>query len=300
MRKRGAILISIVIFMFSNTILAITPPPSVDEITVILSRDLLPNDNTTICNITVIPLDINGDPIDAIVWFSSSLHGTYLNGEKHPPGSELAIPTHNGKAYVSLTADTVGNTTVKILCGGTFKNIVIQIVEAPGNPPPPPPCFTFDLKRGWNLIFLPIKTPYQSAEDLGKAIQGCDTICMWAGTSWICHPIGGPANFDLQDEKSYFIHVLYDTVFTIYGLPYESLYVNLYPGINTIGWLKETSITAEELGTSIVNCSDISKWDAENQRWITHPIGGPNNFIITRGTGLLIFVTSHSVWEYPL
>ena len=125
-RKKTMFVVTLVV-VFCNAVAAISPPSFVDELLIEASREILPNDNTTVCNITVTPLNNAGEAIDAIVWFSSSLEGTYLNGEAHPPGEEIAVPTYNKKASVSLTADSIiGDTTIQIICGGIhiFLNFV--------------------------------------------------------------------------------------------------------------------------------------------------------------------------------
>ena len=69
---------------------------------------------------------------------------------------------------------------------------------------------TFDLKTGFNLIYLP---PSQSgladAEALAQAIPHCAAVWRWnaAGQGWSGHPAGGPNRFDLSVGEAYLVYV---------------------------------------------------------------------------------------------
>ena len=153
--------------------------------------------------------------------------------------------------------------------------------------------FTFELKEGWNLICLPLNTTYTTAEELGQAI-GANLMAKWNAETqqWIAHPVGGPCNFQLNLGEAYFIHITENITFTIHGLPYNVSYT-LYPGWNFIGWFGKDDTTAEELGQAI-GADTVAKWNVTSQHWITHPVGGPSDFVITRGEGICLHILSSS------
>ncbi len=67
----------------------------------------------------------------------------------------------------------------------------------------------------------------------------------------------------------------------------------LYEGWNTMGLslLNESITTAEDLGNAIPNCMIVAKWDAAEQRYVSHVVGfGGKGFSIKPGEGYFIYL----------
>jgi len=165
-----------------------------------------------------------------------------------------------------------------------------------------------ELYSGWNLITIPVQNNY-TASDLAALIPECDMIAWWNAASGTYStfivgvtPPGSPWDFNISGGVGYYLSVTDTTTFTLNGTPLTDVSVALYPGWNAIGWWNTTSTTAAMLASQIIDCQMIAQWDAETGTYITFlagitPPGSPWDFTILRGMGLLVKVSSGSVWE---
>ena len=159
--------------------------------------------------------------------------------------------------------------------------------------------YSIDLYESWNMITIPVENDY-TAEDLGQAIDGCTVICMFDASTqtFATHVIGIPHNdFPILDGCGYYVYTTTDSIFTVSGLPIETVNVPLSNGWNLIGWYHNYSTTAESLGQSIAGCTTVTMFNAEDQTFTTHVVGIPHNdFQITAGMGLYVYVNESSIW----
>jgi len=159
--------------------------------------------------------------------------------------------------------------------------------------------YAFSLMGGWNLISIPTEN-ILTASLLGGAIAGCTTICRFNGDSqaYTTHVVGIPYNdFSLVGGVGYFVYVTGDCFLNVTGVCIESVNVSLYMGWNLIGWFSEIGTNASSLGAVLHGCTTICMYDAVTGFYVTHVVGIPyNDFLITSGMGLFIYVTSDSYW----
>jgi len=160
--------------------------------------------------------------------------------------------------------------------------------------------FSIPIYAQWNLITVP-NSMYWTAEDFGQNIDGTTVVCMFNAETqtFTTHVVGIPYNdFPILDGVGYFIYTTSDTTFTTVGAPVTDVSVPLYIGWNMIGWYHDYNTTAESLGQSIDSCTVITMFDAETQTFTTHVIGKIfNNYEITAGMGLYVYVTEQSIWN---
>lgn len=156
------------------------------------------------------------------------------------------------------------------------------------------------IHEGWNLITVPLENSW-TAETLGQNISGCTVIAAFDATtqSFITHVVGTPwEDFPIENSKGYFVYATIKSVFSVFGPPIPDISLMISSGWNLIGWSKEFTVDAELIGQSILDCTVISMFDAENQNFKTHIVGAPwDNYIIEKGAGLFIYTTSHSIWN---
>ena len=159
--------------------------------------------------------------------------------------------------------------------------------------------FTMALYPNWNLITVPRENIW-TASTLGQNISGCTTICRFNGESqtYTTHVTGIPYNdFPIVDGVGYFAYVTGESHLNVTGVSIDSVNVPLYIHWNLIGWYKETVTNASSLGAALQDCTTICKYDAVTGSYTTHVVGIPyNDFSITRGMGVFIYVTSGSYW----
>ena len=158
---------------------------------------------------------------------------------------------------------------------------------------------TFPLKTGWNTLSLPF-TEMFTAETLGNSIGVSDAIATWdpASQEYKIHPVGiSGQDFPIEPGHGYLIHVYEDTQFTVTGNIIEDITVPITMGWNMLGWIHDTSITAEQFGETILGCDVVAKWDPETQDYTIHPQTTPiNDFTIHQGDTLFIHATQDSTW----
>ena len=159
--------------------------------------------------------------------------------------------------------------------------------------------FSMPVYDQWNLITVPNSMDW-TAEDLGQAIDGCTVICKFNAETqtFTTHVVGIPHNdFPILDGCGYYVYTTIDTTFTVTGAPITDVSIPLSPGWNMIGWYHDYDTTAESLGDSIDGCTVITMFDAQTQQFTTHVVGIlHNNYQITAGMGLFVYVTEPSIW----
>jgi hypothetical protein len=68
-------------------------------------------------------------------------------------------------------------------------------------------------------------------------------------------------------------------------------------GWNLLGWIHETTITAEQFGATILGCDAVAKWNPGTQDYTIHLQTTPlNDFTIHQGDTLFIHTTQDSTW----
>ena len=230
------------------------------------------------------------------------------------PGVENALCalSMNGRLIAYGYTDSTGNVTLDISGlndTGTLNLVVtgfnripyLANVTATGE-------LAFDLYSGWNLITIPVENNY-TASSLALLIPECDMIAWWDAASgqYVTYivgvtPPGSQWDFSIEDGVSYYLSVTSDTTFVVNGTPLTAISVPLYPGWNAIGWWKTRSVTASVLASQITDCEIIAKWDAASGQYVTYivgvtPPGSQWDFSINAGMGLLVKVSSSSVWN---
>jgi hypothetical protein len=159
--------------------------------------------------------------------------------------------------------------------------------------------FTMPLYTNWNLITVP-RANMWTAETLGQNISDCTTICRFNADSqtYTTYVVDIPYNdFPILDGVGYFVYVTQESYLNVTGLSITSVNVSLSSPWNIIGWYKETATNASSLGAALHDCTTICLYNATTGSYTTHVIGVPyNDFPITMGMGLFIYVTSDSYW----
>jgi len=158
---------------------------------------------------------------------------------------------------------------------------------------------TYSLTKGWNALSLPFQEMI-TAKTLGQTIGVSDAIAYWDPVSqeYIIYPVGlSGQDFTITPGYGYLIHAYENTQFSITGTLIEDLTLPLTMGWNLIGWIHESSTTAEQFGATITGCDAVAKWKPETQDYIIHPQETPLNiFTIRQGDALFIHTTQDSIW----
>lgn len=138
-----------------------------------------------------------------------------------------------------------------------------------------------------------------NASLLYMAIPYCQIILSWNASEqdFIVYLPGSPYDFAIEDGKSYFIALKFDTLFSIPDIPIENVSILLYRGWNMLGWFGEQAIHVSSLFENISYCIAILKWDNEKQNFMLYVPGSPYDFIIRRGEGFIVAVSEQSIWH---
>ncbi|NQT26372.1 glycoside hydrolase family 88 protein [candidate division KSB1 bacterium] len=163
----------------------------------------------------------------------------------------------------------------------------------------------------FNLIALPFhQTDISNAATLIEAVPACNSAAYWSaeyqGYSQYVDEVHS-TNFDVMTHGVYFINVVADTFYIMYGqydLPvYSLLAVGESTHFNTITlpFDKQDIENASDLLVDINDCNSVAKWDVTIQGYIQYDPSAPEtDFTIYPGYGYLVYVTDNSVWPTPL
>ena len=207
-----------------------------------------------------------------------------INGLGYSNGDNIKVNATDG------TYNGENTTTVNTAYLGSECNLTLHLAG-----------FTFNLKPGWSFITLPLNTSLERAGDIAKAVGvNCTHVGRWNTTSQLfeSHKRGTDVNnFTIDDGVGYFVYVTNMSVFSIDGTEITAQTLYLKQGWNSVGWFNSTSTNAETLAQSIPNCTAISYWNTTLGRFITHPKDEDiSNFMVERGKGCLVHVTSNEEW----
>lgn len=161
----------------------------------------------------------------------------------------------------------------------------------------------------YNWIVLCDET-IKTAEELAQAIPNCLTVSYFDPQTqgFVTHPIGTPINnFSVQVGYPYQVTVSAPGTWEVEGVIPTAVTFNLVTTPDTdYNWIAipfELSHlqTAEELGQAIPNCGQVSRYDAQKQGFITHPVGTPiNNFSVQYGEVYQITISKNIQWpQWP-
>lgn len=208
-----------------------------------------------------------------------------------------------GKAAGTFTVSAVptANTSATPLTTGTITVVQTSLSK------------TFDLitteTTSTNTVgFVFENTGFTTAHDLGTAVGNCTQVSKWnaATQSYLSHRMQFPTlnNFALNVGEAYFVTVTDAHQFTLSGtLPTshsQPLITTATTSTNAIGvpQSKSSITTAHDLGSDIGNCSQVSKWNAATQSYLSHRMqfATLNNFPVAWGEGYFITVTQDTNW----
>jgi hypothetical protein len=165
--------------------------------------------------------------------------------------------------------------------------------------------FVFDFVEGWNSVTIPLEVENNTFGFLFGDVfyNGTDgyiepTLFYWNNTK-------GWFEYLLKDARlctgiGYYIYSYENFSHSITGTPIsEELSINLLQRDNLVGWIHETTVTAEDVYNLIQGCVGVSKYSSpSNTDYLTYTPEEPeNNFDITQGMGFWISVTQSSVWD---
>jgi len=158
----------------------------------------------------------------------------------------------------------------------------------------------FSLKKGWNLITLPLESNF-TAESLGQAIPNCTVVTQFNASSstFTTHVVNtSHDDFAIEKGRGYFIYLTENQTFLPTGWPIQSFSVDILEEWNLVGWPNAYNTTAESLGQNITSTTVVTMFDAKTQTFTTHVVGTPHdNFTIEQGMGLFIYTSENSVWQ---
>lgn len=161
--------------------------------------------------------------------------------------------------------------------------------------------FTFSLRKGWNLISLPLLNYTFSASLLASYIGvECSYIVMrdFNGRYITYIPNFTENDFEIAPNYGYFVFMEKDKNFTIFGKKPKGFSINLYKGWNLIGWTSLNITTAKGLGEMIDGCRYIVKRVAESYTaYIMNFSSEKHNFPIEPGNAYFIYLSRDSVLE---
>ena len=158
--------------------------------------------------------------------------------------------------------------------------------------------------------FIFENTGITTAHELGTAVGNCTQVAKWnaATQSYLSHRMQFPTlnNFALNVGEAYFVTITDAHQFTLTGQAptshSQSLITTATTNTNAIGVpnSKSSITTAHDLGLDIGNCSQVSKWNATTQSYLSHRMQFPtlNNFQIEWGQGYFITVTQETNWPW--
>jgi hypothetical protein len=158
--------------------------------------------------------------------------------------------------------------------------------------------------------FIFENTGFTTAHELGTAVGSCTQVAKWNAQtqSYLSHRMQFPTlnDFTLNVGEAYFVTVTDAHQFTLSGTAPSShtqaLITTATTSTNAIGVpnSKNSIITAHDLGLDVGNCSQVSKWNASTQSYLSHRMQFPtlNDFQVAWGEGYFITVTQATNWPW--
>ncbi|UCE38237.1 MAG: right-handed parallel beta-helix repeat-containing protein [Thermoplasmata archaeon] len=178
----------------------------------------------------------------------------------------------------------------------------------------PSPYFPIEnytlLKRGWNLISLPLIQNNQNLTKVLESIDGYYDAVQWYNITdtndpWKHYKVGKPYGNDLSqinETMGFWIHITQpgDTIFLYNGTqPTVSQTITLHPGWNQVGYPSLRSYNRTEGLNNLTfdqEVDSILTYDAATQKWKV--ISSSDYFEI--GRGYYIHAKTKCEWEVPL
>ncbi|ODS41851.1 MAG: hypothetical protein MSIBF_00355 [Candidatus Altiarchaeales archaeon IMC4] len=160
----------------------------------------------------------------------------------------------------------------------------------------------YTLKKGWNLISLPLNVTGATAEDLIINIGSAKETVSWddAAQSYTSHVGGIVANdFPLENGRGYWVNLKNDTIWSFTGYSYlTNVTLNLSPIWNLVSWINETGKTAQEICSS-VNATSILYYNASRGYYKVYYCPGMagDNFMLNNRNGYWIEMPASGQWK---
>jgi len=153
-----------------------------------------------------------------------------------------------------------------------------------------------EFQSGWNLISIPLQTGWMASDILAN-ISDCNMVSWYDTVNQTYRTATGSGyNFPIECGRGYFVYTSSLCNCTIYGKHCESSSIPLLSGWNMIGWYHNYDILASDLMETISGCTMISWYDTVNDTYRTATKDGGYDFLITRGTGVFVYVIVPTVW----
>jgi hypothetical protein len=236
------------------------------------------------------------DVVNISVWNETELHlyGTMYDFDTHRyyynvsslDGTPLPDGNYTYEVYAKDLAGNMGVSETRV--------VKVNVTEIEYS-------FTIEFAMDYNIISIPVNdTSVTDAASLATKIgDNCTQISKWDAVNqeYVTYlPAIGIDNFDVVGGEGYEVVMTGPETVPFEGKGWESPFtLSLLTDYNIIGIpVNDTSVTdAASLATKIGdNCTQISKWDAVNQEYVTYlPAIGIDNFDVVGGEGYEVVMT---------
>jgi hypothetical protein len=291
---------------FEDSVGNVSTAPATDSFTLLAPTNISPNSVT-------LDLATGATQVFRVEGTSATYTWTIIN----------QVPVTQGATVAQFSGASSGTNSVTVqgLAKGTFQ---LQAVPTTGSGTLTSGTITVvqtTLSKDFSLIttattstntigFIFENTGITTAHELGTAVGSCTQVSKWnaATQSYLSHRMQFPTlnNFTLNVGEAYFVTVTDAHTFTLTGIPpashTQTLITTATTSTNAIGVPNsKSSITlAHDLGLAVGNCSQVSKWNAATQSYLSHRMQFPtlNNFPVAWGEGYFITVTQQTNWPW--
>jgi len=230
-------------------------------------------------------------------------------------GNATAVATFSGASAGEVQVDVVGAVegAFKVRAtsnsgGAVYTSGTVTVVQTTLSK-------VFDLittaTTSTNTIgFIFENTGITTAHQLGTAVGNCTQVSKWnaATQSYLSHRMQFATinDFTLNVGEAYFVTVTAAHQFTLSGQApaahTQSLLTTATTSTNAIGIpnSKSAITKAHALGLDIGNCSQVSKWNAATQSYLSHRMqfATINDFDVAWGEGYFVTVTQATNWPW--